>query len=174
MCLAIAKSTFGLTKFDTLAVPTVFLSFSQHKRISHPLALTSELHQPPMMDYPIYGRRRELLISQHGAPFAELDVGGEYEAAALAAAGDNLEQQPRALRVYGDVAELVEYHQVALLNVGQVLVERFLAACLQKREDETRRAEEPHGPAGAHGSRPHRYGQVRLAASGLAVEREVE
>ena len=50
-----------------------------------------------MVDEPVYRRRGELVVAEHRAPLAELDVGGDDHAPLLVAVAHHLEQQPRPL-----------------------------------------------------------------------------
>lgn len=126
-----------------------------------------------MVNQPVDGGRGQLVVPQHRAPLAELDVGGDDHAPLLVAAAHHLEQQPRSLDVERHVAELVEDDEVGLGDVLQHRLQRVLPARPRQHEHELRRAEEAHGPARLDARVSHRYRQVRLAPAGLAVEHEV-
>ena len=55
--------------------------------------------------FSVYEGRRELVVAEDDAPLRELDVGRDYHRAPLVARAHDLEEQPRALDVYGDVDE---------------------------------------------------------------------
>lgn len=44
------------------------------------MAGAAELHEPSAVDHAVHDRRGELVVGEHGAPPAELDVGGEHDA----------------------------------------------------------------------------------------------
>ena len=50
-------------------------------------------------------------VAEHVAPSAELEVRGEDDASPFVAVGDDLEQEPGAVDVDGQVAELVDDEQ---------------------------------------------------------------
>ena len=126
-----------------------------------------------MVDQPVDGGRGELVVAEHRAPLAELDVGGDDHAPLLVAAAHHLEQQPRALDVERHVAELVEDDEVGLGDVLEHRLQRVLPARPRQHQHELGRAEEAHGPARPNARVAHRYRQVGLAPAGLAVEHEV-
>ena len=126
-----------------------------------------------MMHNPVDHRRRELVVSQDRSPFAELDVGREDHAPPLVAAGNHLEQQPRAFDVDRHIPELVQYDQVVPVDVLHHSLEAVLPAGLRQRQRQLGGGVEPDRLAGHHACAADRDGQMRLAAPGLPVEHEV-
>ena len=55
-------------------------------------------------------------VAEHVAPSAELEVRGEDDASPFVAVGDDLEQEPGAVDVDGQVSELVDDEQVGLAD----------------------------------------------------------
>ena len=126
-----------------------------------------------MVDEPVDGGRRELVVPEHGAPLPELDVRGHDHAALLVAVAHDLEQQPAALDVERHVAELVEDDEVGLGHVPERRLERVLAARLREHEHELGGREEAHGAPRLHARAADGDRQVGLAAPGRPVEDEV-
>lgn len=65
-----------------------------------------------MVHQPVYDGRGQLVVPEHRAPLAELDVGRHDHAPLLVAVAHDLEQQARPLDVERHVAELVQDEQV--------------------------------------------------------------
>ena len=126
-----------------------------------------------MVHQPVYQGGRQLVVIEHGAAPVELDAGGDDHAAPLVAVRHHLEQQARPLSVDGHVAELVDDHQVAPVEILEKRLQPVLAAGLGKRQHEVRSREEPHGPRLGHAGHVGRDRQMGLAPSRLAVEHEV-
>ena len=169
---------FALQVFDTslpnaATFPSLDSRLPEHQRGIHPPARAVELDQPSMVDQPVDRGGGELVVAEHRAPLAELDVGGDDHAPLLVAAAHDLEQQPRPLDAQRHVAELVEDDEVRPGDVPQHRLQRVLPARPRQHEHELGRAEEAHGPAGLHARVADRYRQVGLAPPGLAVEHEV-
>ena len=116
-------------------MPTRFLTlrFPQHERGVHPLAGAVELDEPAVVDQPVDDGRGELVVAEHGAPLAELDVRGHDHAPLLVAVAHHLEEQPRSLYVQGHVAEFVQDEE---LRSGQVLQIGFVHRGLEQPRGE--------------------------------------
>lgn len=137
------------------------------------MAGASELDEPAVVDDAVHDRGGELVVREDRAPPAELHVRGEHDAPPLVRVGYDLVEQARAVDVEGDVAELLEDHELSPADVRQQPVERPLALRLAELERERRGLEEAHrhpapGRLDAEGRR-----HVGLAAAGGAVEHEV-
>ena len=74
-----------------------------HERVAHPVGLPAELDEPAVVDEPVDHRRRHLVVAEHRAPAAELEVRGDDHRLALVGVREHLEEQ-------ADVAD------VAILN----------------------------------------------------------
>ena len=97
----------------------------------------------------------------------------DTHASGLVAVGYDLEQEARAFDVDGQVAQFVDDQQFCLADCLELGVEAVVVFGLAQAHDQGRGREEPdryHAPAGQF---PDRDGQVRLAASDVAVEHEV-
>lgn len=110
---------------------------------------------------------------EHHAPFRELDVGGDDEAAPLVAVAHDLEQEPRALLVERDVAELVDDEEPGSRDVFHELLEPMLSVRARQGEHQLGGGEEPHLQPRVHAGEADGYRQVRLAPPRLPVEDEV-
>lgn len=137
------------------------------------MACPVELHEPPMVDYPVDHGRCELVVAEDGSPFRELDVRREYHAATLVAARHHLEEQPRTFRIEGHVSEFVEYHQVVLRYVPHHRLEGELAPGLRKRQRELGGGVEAHRLPRHHARVADGYREVGLPSARLPVEHEV-
>ena len=126
-----------------------------------------------MVHQPVYDGRGQLVVPEHRAPLAELDVGRHDHAPLLVAVAHDLEQQARPLDVERHVAELVQDEQVGPPQLLQHRLEGVRPVRLDEHEHELGGGEEAHGPAGLDARAAHRDRQMRLAPAGLAVEHEV-
>ena len=75
------------------------------------------------MEQPVEDRGGEDLVAEDVAPLRHDLVGGDQDAAALVAAGDELEEEMRAPAFEGQVAELVDDQQLRLAVERQALGE---------------------------------------------------
>ena len=112
-------------------------------------------------------------VAEHVAPSAELEVRGEDDASPFVAVGDDLEQEPGAVDVDGQVSELVDDEQVGLADGLEFLVEPVLGFGLAQPHDQAGGGEEPDRYAPPAGEGADGDGEVGLAASHVAVEHEV-
>lgn len=141
----------------------------EHERLVHAVARPVELDQPAVAHDAVDDRRRELVVREDGAPPAELDVGGEYDAPPLVALGYHLAGQPRPVHVEGHVAEFVQRQEPRLGHVGEQPVERPLALGLAQLQHQLGRLPEPHGVARGCCGDSERGGHVGLPAPCLTV-----
>ena len=112
-------------------------------------------------------------VAEHVAPSAELEVRGEDDASPFVAVGDDLEQEPGAVDVDGQVAEFVDDEQVGLADGLEFLVEPVLGFGLAQPHDQAGGGEEPDRYAPPAGEGADGDGEVGLAASHVPVEHEV-
>ena len=61
-----------------------------------------------MVDDPVDDCGGHVVVSEDGSPAGEFQVGGQDEAAFLVGLGDDLEQQPCALGIDREVAQLID------------------------------------------------------------------
>ncbi len=113
-----------------------------HERVAHAAGLPAELDEPPVVDDPVDHRRGHLVISEHRAPPAELQVRGDDHRLPLVGVGEHLEEQPRAVGVQRQEAELVDDEQPRAADERGLAVEAPLVAGAPQPHDERRRGEE--------------------------------
>ena len=127
------------------------------------MAGASELDEPAMVHDAVDDRGSQLVVGEHRAPPAELDIGGEYDAPPLAALGDHLAEQPCAVHIEGDVAEPVQDEEPCPGDIREQPAGRPLALGLPQLEHQLRGLEEPHGIACRGRRDAERRGHVGLA-----------
>ena len=149
------------------------LVFAEHERLADAVAGAGEFDEPSVVDDAVDDRGGEFVVGEDRAPFAELDVRGEDDAASLVRAGDDLVEQAGAVDVEGHVAEFVEDEQVGFGDVLEQVVEVAVAFGLAQLEHEAGGGEKPDVHALVDGEHAQRGGQVGLAASGLSIEDQV-
>lgn len=145
------------------------LVFAEHERLADAVAGAGEFDEPSVVDDAVDDRGGEFVVGEDRAPFAELDVRGEDDAASLVRAGDDLVEQAGAV----DVAEFVEDEQVGFGDVLEQVVEVAVAFGLAQLEHEAGGGKKPDVHAPVDGEHAQRGGQVGLAASGLSIEDQV-
>ena len=90
-----------------------------------PPALVTSLHDLAMMREPVEERRRHFGVAKDTGPFGEGEVGGDDDGGALVKTAHQMEEQlPASLRK-GQIAQLVQDHEV---EAGQVVGHPSLAA----------------------------------------------
>ena len=94
--------------FVTGALTTLPPRLAQHEALLEPVAGPAELDEPAVVYDAVDDRGSQPVVSEHRAPPAELDIGGEYDAPPLVALGDHLIEKPRPVHVEGRVAELIQ------------------------------------------------------------------
>ena len=155
------------------------LNLSEHQCRIHAMACAVELHQPAMMHDSVDHRGSQLVIPKHGAPFAELDVRRQYQAAPLIAVRHELEQEPCALDVDRDVSELVQYDEVRLGDVLHLDIEQARTVGLRQHHHQLCGREEPRrhpriDRRNAHGCREMGFASARLSMEDEALVRADE
>lgn len=164
----------GTRNLSSLAdAPCLNVRLPEHQRRIHAVARFPELDEPPAMHDPVDHRRRKLVVPQDRSPFAELGVGREDHVPPLVAAGNHLEQQPRAFDVDRNVPELVQYDQVVPVDILHHRLEPVLPAGLRQRQRQLGGGVGPDHLAGHHACAADRDGQMRLAAPGQPMEHEI-
>ena len=93
------------------------LVFAEHERLADAVAGAGEFDEPSVVDDAVDDRGGEFVVGEDRAPFAELDVRGEDDAASLVRAGGDLVEQAGAVDVEGRVAEFVEDEQIGFGDV---------------------------------------------------------
>lgn len=100
-----------------------------------------------MVDDSIDDRCGHVVVAEHGSPPGELEVRGQDQAAFLIRIGDDLEEEPGAFGVDGQVSELVDDEQFVLSQQGQFLIETPGVSCSAQVGDQGRGGEEAGGDA---------------------------
>lgn len=123
------------------------------------MALSPEYDGPAVMGDPVDDGSRHLAVREDGSPPGEVDVGGDCQAAPLAARIDRLEERPRAAPVHGDVAELIDGQQASPVKRPRRPLERALALGLRELGGELGGGEAPrphaHRAGGGTGCHEH-------------------
>ena len=143
------------------------------ERVPHTVGLAAELDEPPVVDDPVDHGRRHLVVAEHRAPPADLQVRGDGHRLPLVGVGEHLEERPRAVGVQRREAEFVDDEQPRAADERGLPVGAPLVAGAPEAHDERRRGEESglHPPLARHHAR--RRGHVRLAGAGVPHRHEV-
>ncbi|REE90607.1 hypothetical protein A8990_106112 [Paenibacillus taihuensis] len=72
-----------------------------HQGMLHPVTLAFKYEQMAAVRQPVDHGHGHLVVGEDGAPFGELEIGGNDKAAALVAVGYHAEEQLRAFLVNG-------------------------------------------------------------------------
>lgn len=88
------------------------------------------------MEYPVQDSRGDHRVSEDLVPLREAAVGGQDQGPLLVAAGDELEEQMRAVTVDRDVADLVDDEELGLAVELQSLLDPVLGIGLGKGGDQ--------------------------------------
>jgi hypothetical protein len=121
----------------------------------------------------IEDRRGDHLIAKHLAPFHDGAVGGDQDAAALLAAGNQLEEQVPRLGFERQVAQLIDDQQFRLAVLRQPHLQHPLLLAFHQRSKQLHRRRELHGVAPRDRLTAQRHLQVRLAHTGRAQQHHV-
>ena len=89
-----------------------------------------------VVQQPIEDRRGDHLITKHLPPLHDRTVGGDQHAAALVAAGDQLEKQVRRVWLQRQVAQLINDQQPGFGVLRQPRLQGMLRLGLCKRADQ--------------------------------------
>ena len=124
--------------------------------------LAPEPEQPPVVADAVDDRRGHLVVAEDGPPPAELQVGGYHERLPLVGLRDDLEEQPRAVHVERQEAELVDPEQLRPRELGELAVERPAVTRPPEPHDQGGRREEPRLAHRLAAERAQRLQHVRL------------
>ena len=106
------------------------------------------------------------VVAEDLAPGGEWLVGGDDQAGAFVAAGDEHEHQVRGLGVERDVADLVADQQRVALEAFELVIESALALGVGEQGDPFGGGFEDHPLPGQAGADPERDGEVGFAGAG--------
>lgn len=87
------------------------------------VGLAAELDEPPVVDDAVEGGGGHLVVPEHRSPPAELQVHGDCHRLPLVCIGEDLEEQPRPVRVEREKPELVDDEQAGLAEERGLPVE---------------------------------------------------
>ncbi len=126
-----------------------------------------------MVDEPVDHGGGDDVVAEDLAPPAEGFVGGDDQAGAFVAAGDELEEQVGGLGFEGDVADLVDDQQWVAAQPDQLVLEAARVVGLGEPGDPLGGGGELDAVAGLAGADRDPGGQVGLAGAGWAEEDHV-
>lgn len=144
-----------------------------HGRVPHAVGLAAELDEPPVVDDPVDHRRGHLVVPEHRAPPAELQVRCCDHRLPLVGVGEHLEEQPRAIGVQRQEAELVDDERPRAADERGLAVEAPFVAGAPQPHDERRRGEEAGLQPPLARRHAQRRGHVRLAGADVPHRHEV-
>ena len=87
------------------------------------VGLATELDEPPVVDDAVDHGGDHLVVPEHRPPPAELQIRGDYHRLTLVCVGEDLEEQPRPVRVEWEKPELVDDEQAGLADERGIPVE---------------------------------------------------
>lgn len=87
------------------------------------VGLAAELDEPPVVDDAVDHGGSHLVVPEHRPPPAKLQVRGDYHRLPLVSVGEDLEEQPRPVRVEREKPELVDDEQAGLADERGLPVE---------------------------------------------------
>lgn len=79
-----------------------------HERVAHAVGLPAELDEPSVVDDPVDHRRGHLVVPEHRAPPAELQVRGDDRRLPLIGVSEHLEERERIVGIQRQEAKLVD------------------------------------------------------------------
>ena len=126
-----------------------------------------------MVDDPVYHGGRHLVIAEHRAPPAELQVRRDQHRLALVGVGEDLEHQPRALGVERQESEFVDDEKPRPAYLRGLPVQPSLLPCAPQPRDERGRREEPRLDPPLACERAERRGHVGLPGPDIAHQDQV-
>ena len=144
-----------------------------HEGVFASVGAALESDEPSVVDGAVDEGGGHVLVAEHASPSAEFDVGGVDDAPCLVGIGNDLEEEPAALLVYGQVAELVDDEKSGLADAREFPVEPVLLLGAAQTHEQSGRGEEAHRDAPLAGEPSDRDGQVALAGADGPVEHEV-
>lgn len=80
------------------------------------VGLAAELDEPPVVDDAVDHGGGHLVVPEHRPPPAELQIRGDYHRLSLVCVGEDLEEQPRPVRVEREKPELIDDEQASLAD----------------------------------------------------------
>lgn len=127
-----------------------------------------------VVSQPVQQRRGQLGVAKHRRPFAEVEIAGDKNTGALIKLREQVEQQGASALAEGQIAQLIQYHQIHMHQpVGQLtLLARglFQLKCI----DQLNGGQEADStPMALDGLDPYRGGQMRLPAARPANEHNI-
>ena len=142
--------------------------------LAEAVALAVHLEDVAAVGEAVQQGRRHPLALEDLAPFAEGQVAGDQDAAALVAVGEDLEQQFGPAAAEAQVAQLVDDQQVHFVQLADVSRSRRYCFCassswLTSPAAVKNRTRLPT----RHAAWPRAIGQMRLARAGVADEADV-
>ena len=126
-----------------------------------------------MMHDPVDKGRRQLIVPENHAPFAEFDIRRDYQAPSLIAIAQHLEQKARAFLVQRHVSELVDYEHAGFGQIPHQGLQCVFPARPSQGQHQPCGSVEPDLASRLRARQAHGDGEVGLAPSGLPVEHEV-
>ena len=141
-----------------------------HEGVFASVGAALESDEPSVVDGAVDEGGGHVLVAEHASPSAEFDVGGVDDAPCLVGIGNDLEEEPAALLVYGQVAELVDDEKSGLADAREFPVEPVLLLGAAQTHEQSGRGEEAHRDAPLAGEPSDRDGQVALAGADGPVE----
>src|SRR6516164_10208162 len=111
---------------------------------------------------------RRVRRSEHAGPLVERQIGGDNDGAALVTLAEDLEQELRAGRRQGDVAELVDDQQLVGCQLALEAEQSLLVSGLDQLVDHSSRSSEADRQAFLTGGQPQSESNVRLASAAVA------
>ena len=87
------------------------------------VGFAAELDEPPVVDDAVDHGGGHLVVPEHRPPPAELQIRGDRHRLSLVCVGEDLEEQPRPVRVEREKPELVDDEQASLADESGLPVE---------------------------------------------------
>ena len=137
------------------------------------VGLAAELDEPPVVDDAVDHGGGHLVVPEHRPPPAELQIRGDHHRLSLVCVGEDLEEQPRPVRVEREEPELVDDEQAGLADKRGLPVEPPVVAGAPQAHHERGRREEARLEPPLARQRAEGRRHVRLAGADVAHEHEV-
>ena len=137
------------------------------------VGLAAELDEPPVADDAVDHGGGHPVVPEHRPPPAELQVRGDHHRLPLVCVGEDLEEQPRPVRVEREKPELVDGEQAGLADGRGLPVEPPVVAGAPQAHHERGRREEARLEPPLARQRAEGRRHVRLAGADVAHGHEV-
>lgn len=137
------------------------------------VGLAAELDEPPVVDDAVDHGGGHLVVPEHRPPPAELQIRGDHHRLSLVCVGEDLEEQPRPVRVEREEPELVDDEQAGLADKRGLPVEPPVVAGAPQAHHERGRREEARLEPPLARQRAEGRRHVRLAGADVTHEHEV-